>query len=208
MSRLPWPLMSALLIGCTTSETVAPAGSSSPPPLAQPQRPTPDPVDPVCTNPPPTEAPATAFREEAVREAVEDLIRWRLGETALREANAAPAALMASFHQGLPRPIACPGGRWAYAPPAVSAAVRTADGWVRWRGEAREGYAPAVSAEIDRILADPAFWREPAFDRPTCTDAGAQRLIARSGTHGAVRQQSCSGGGLTRRLHQLVINGG
>lgn len=148
------------------------------------------------------------FSAEAVREIVRGHVRSRLGERVLRDADAAPAAVLAKFHHGLPRPIRCPDGSWIYHGPRVSAAIRRDLGWAVWRAGGWRPLADASSAEIDRLLADPAFWREADYEPPTCTDAGAQRLVARHAGREAVRQQSCGGRGPTGRLYALAAGAG
>ena len=89
----------------------------------------------------------------------------------------------------------------------ANALVRTGGGWSGWKSGAPNPLGAAAAVEIERILADPAFWREEDFVRPTCTDAGARRLFVRRGAHQTVRQQSCGGVGLTGRLFDLVLAG-
>ena len=147
------------------------------------------------------------FNADAVREIVRSQIRARFGADALREIDAAPSALIATFHQGLPRPIPCPDGSWSYEGPAVSAAIRRDGAWAARRDGSWRAVSAVSSAEIDRLLADTAFWREADYDPPTCTDSGARRLVIRHGGRETVRQQSCGGRGLTARLFQLVLAG-
>ena len=147
------------------------------------------------------------FNAAAVREIVRGHVRARFGAAALADMDAAPAALMATFHQGLPRPIQCPDGSWTYEGPSVGAARRLDSGWIAWRHGGWRELPAATSGEIDRLLADPALWREPDYDPPSCTDVGAQRLVIRHGGRETVRQQGCGGSGLTDRLSELVLGG-
>jgi hypothetical protein len=149
----------------------------------------------------------TGFDPVQIRAAVECHVRIRHGAGIVSEANSAASSLMATAHQGLPRPIRRPDGSWDYQAPMIKAAVRGRTGWQTWRGGVLRPLPAASSAEIDSILSDPAFWAEPARVPPTCTDAGAQRLVVRHAGRQTVRQQSCGPSGLTGRLFALAIAG-
>jgi hypothetical protein len=111
-------------------------------------------------------------------------------------------------HEGLPRPpVQQPDGSWRHPPPPANAVVRTSTGWIGWSGPRRQPVSAARAAELDRILADAAFWAEAPYHPPDCTDAGAQRMVVRHAGRTAVRHQSCSGSGLTRRLFELAFGG-
>ena len=134
-------------------------------------------------------------------------VEARLGREAVAATLAAPASVMVTFHQGLPRPIQRPDGSFGYEGPGAGAAHRTSQGWVGWSGGSRRLLPAAASAELDSILAGQAFWGEPDFVRPGCTDAGARRMVVRHVARRTVRQQSCGGIGLTGRLFDLVFAG-
>lgn len=151
--------------------------------------------------------PLAGFDAAEVRRSVETHVAARLGAEAVRLAGASSSSVMVTHHQGLPRPVQNADGSWGYEPPGANALVRGAAGWSGWAGTAQRPVAAARAAEIDRILADPAFWAEPAYIRPTCTDAGARRMVVRHAGRIAVRQQGCGGEGLTNRLWELVYGG-
>jgi len=178
------------------------AGASRNPPPAER-------VEPAGTRraPPPLEPGIAGFSADHVREWTARHVEYRLGPEALRLASSAATSVMVTHHQGLPRPVQNPDGSWGYEPPGANAMVRGPAGWTGWAGEESRAVAPARAAEIDRILADPAFWAEPDFVPPTCTDAGARRLIVRHRGRTAARQQGCGGTGLTGRLWELVYGG-
>ncbi|HEX9933501.1 MAG TPA: hypothetical protein VGB08_11720 [Allosphingosinicella sp.] len=202
----------AFLLLAAAGCTAAPAPEAAPPPELEPEpeRPLPQqrPVTPDRPRgPPPVDPPFSGFSPPAIRDSVEWLVAWRLGEEALRLARAAPTSIMVTSHQGLPRPVQNPDGSWGYEPPGANAMVRGSGGWTGWVGTERRPVSVGRAAEIDRILADRAFWTEPDEVPPTCTDAGARRLVIRHQGRLTVRQQSCGSTGLTGRLWELVYGG-
>lgn len=200
-----------VLAGCTASVADPPTSSGRTAGTAQPvatetQRAgtetQPSGEDP---GPPPVDPPFAGYSAAAVRDSVERLVAWRFGEEALRLARSAPSSILVTHHQGLPRPVRQPDGSWGYEPPGVNAIVRGGAGWSGWSGRTPRAVAAARAAEIDRILADPAFWAEPDHVAPTCTDAGARRMVVRHRGRTAVRQQGCGGQGITNRLWELAF---
>ncbi|HEY0012754.1 MAG TPA: hypothetical protein VGB79_07865 [Allosphingosinicella sp.] len=170
------------------------------------------PVAGIEATPPPAAArdaaePVPGFDPQQVRQEVEQHVAARLGPEAARLAAAASASLMATHHQGFPRPIPNAHGSVSFEGPGANAMVRGTGGWAGWSGTAQRPVASARTAEIDRILSEPAFWAEPDYAAPGCTDAGARRLVVRLAARTAVRQQSCGGTGLTGRLWELVFAG-
>jgi hypothetical protein len=170
------------------------------------------PAPPTGTSPsgspsPCQEAAMPGFDEAAIRAAVLCDVAARLGSEALAEIRSAPSSVLVTFHQGLPRPVQRSDGSWTYEGPYVNAAIRVGGAWIGWRGANRQPLGSALSAEIDRILSDPAFWREPAYVPPACTDAGARRLVVAHDGRNVVRQQSCGGTGLSGRLFRIVLGG-
>ena len=149
----------------------------------------------------------SGFNADHVREWTERYVEYRLGPEALRLVRSAATSIMATHHQGLPRPVQNADGSWGYEPPGANAMLRGSAGWTGWAGAERRPVSPAKAAEIDRILADRTFWAEPDHVRPTCTDAGARRLVIRHAARMTVRQQSCGRVGLTGRLWELVYGG-
>lgn len=183
------PLVLVLaLAGCT-----AVGDSAAPPQTVQP--------------PPALDLPMAGFNAAAVGEAVEADASARLGAEAVRLAAAAPASILVTHHQGLPRPVQNADGSWGYEPPGANAMIRGSAGWTGWVGSERRAVSAGKAAEIDRILTDPVFWAEQAYLPPTCTDAGARRLVVRHAGRLTVRQQACGGAGLTGRLWELVYSG-
>lgn len=161
----------------------------------------------MCDRHRPPEPAIPGFDAAAIRAAVETDAAARLGADAARLAAAAPSSIVVTHHQGLPRPVQNADGSWGYDPPGANAVMRTAAGWTGWAGTERRPVSPAKAAEIERILADASFWAEPDVIPPTCTDAGARRLVVRHRGRTIVRQQSCGGVGLTGRLWELVYGG-
>jgi hypothetical protein len=100
----------------------------------------------------------------------------RFGSTLLAEARASPTHLIVKRFVGMAPPQP-PGasGDWRVIPAAALLARRTG-GWLVATGR---GWRPAnleVGAELDRVVADPAFWSEPAYT-PPCPDFGANLLL-------------------------------
>lgn len=152
--------------------------------------------------------PAAGFDAEGIAALVEQNVGERLGSEVLATARSARSSVMVLYHEGLPRPpVQQPDGSWRHPPPPANALVRTGAGWVGWSGARQQPVTAAKAVELDRILADPAFWAEAAYHPPDCTDAGAQRMVVRQAGRRAVRHQSCSGSGLTRRLFELTFGG-
>ena len=177
-----------------------------PAPVAEPDavQPARDPVRSPVLCP---ESAAPGFDAAQIAREVECHVEARLGSAPVAELRSAGSALMATYHAGLPRPVQRPDGSWTYEGPMANALLVAAGTWRGWKSGRAQPLAPAAAAEVDRILADPAFWREEAYVRPTCTDAGARRLVVRHGARRAVRQQSCGGRGLTGRLFDIVLAG-
>ena len=100
----------------------------------------------------------------------------RFGATALTEARAAPTHLVVKRFVGMAPPPP-PGAGVDWRPtPAAALLVRRAEGWrvataTGWRRADAE-----AASELDRIIADPAFWSEPAYT-PPCPDFGASLLL-------------------------------
>jgi hypothetical protein len=116
----------------------------------------------------------------------------RYGRQALGEALAASAYLIAKRFAGMaPPPPEGAGPDWV--PPTPSALLmKGPDGWMVATGG---GWRPAASdaaAELDRALADPRFWSEPAFI-PPCPDYGSSVLLLKMpGREATVRKSTCT----------------
>lgn len=115
----------------------------------------------------------------------------RFGQERLAEALAAPTHLIAKRFAGMlppPRP-----GEMTreYVPPAALM-MKTAQGWMI---ATPDGWRPAKAehaAGIDRVIADPNFWAEPATNLP-CPDYGASLLMLKvPGKPNIVRKSSCT----------------
>lgn len=128
-----------------------------------------------------------------LREVRKDLLATaadRFGQDRLAEALAAPTHLIAKRFAGmLPPP---PPGQSTpdYVPPAALM-MKSAQGWMI---AAPTGWRPAKAdqaAEIDRLIADPALWAEPATNFP-CPDYGASLLMLKiPGKATIVRKSGC-----------------
>jgi hypothetical protein len=200
-------IAATLAAGCTASPPVREAVQE--PDAARPAAARPDAAVPRA-GPQPAGAgrpdtPIAGFDARRVREEVAGHVAARLGGDAARLAAAAATSVMATHHQGFPRPIQYADGTFGYEAPGANAVVKGTAGWAGWSASAERPVAAARGTEIDRILADPAFWAEPDHVPPTCTDAGARRLVVRHAGRIAVRQQSCGGEGLTGRLWELAF---
>jgi len=76
----------------------------------------------------------------------------------------------------------------------------------QWLAATATGFRPVKpekAARIDAVLADPAFWAEPAWAQPGCTDAGGSLLMLKVPQRAQiVRQGAC---GATQRTERLVF---
>jgi hypothetical protein len=189
----------------------APEPVRQPPPEPEPERAAVRPplreIAPPTGGGPSVDPPIVGYDAGRIRGEVERHVAARLGSEALRLALGARSSIMVTHHQGMPQPVQNADGSWGYAPPGANAAFRSASGWTGWSGTAPRPVAPGRAAEIDRILADRAFWAEADHVPPTCTDSGARRMVVRHAGRTAVRQQGCGGSGLTGRLWELVFGG-
>ena len=97
-------------------------------------------------------------------------------------------------------------GRFNSGGPRVNVAVRTDGGWNGWRSGTAAPLPRDVGAEIDRLLASPAFRaepdRSPAMD---CPDSGAGLMVIRREGRLRVTRQSCLPANLVGRLLTTVI---
>jgi hypothetical protein len=131
-----------------------------------------------------------------VRKVVEEKVVERLGAEALRQAQAARTSIVASSYQG----------RFESGGPRVTVAVRGSNGWTSWKSGRPAPLAAAAGAELDRLLADPAFWREaPFYPEMDCPDAGATMMIVRHRGQERVTRQGCTPAGLLGRLEETVL---
>jgi hypothetical protein len=130
-----------------------------------------------------------------------------LGAAVADEARRAGTSVIVRRGVSLPRMIQQPDGSWKPEGPYANAAVRTSAGWVGWPGGQRSLLAPETSRELDRLLASPALWAEPALDPVTCTDAGGLMSVVRHNGRERVASQPCGTHDLTGRLAEIVMAG-
>lgn len=115
----------------------------------------------------------------------------RFGQAALADALAAPAHLIAKRFAGmLPPPP--PGETMPeYVPPAALL-MKGNGGWMVATASGWRHASADVAAEIDRVIADPAFWSEPPTNLP-CPDYGASLLLLKVPDRPeTIRKSSCT----------------
>ncbi len=160
--------------------------ASGPPPRAEP-------ADQAMARP--GEARTLGPDPELVRSDILALLERRLGRSALERAVASADHILAvgtwgEFASGTP----------------LNVLTRSPVGWRSWvTGEPRP-IPDVLGQEIDRILADPDFWRERgAFSRYADCTGGAPAMIIRIAGRERVTRQVCKPSGLTGRLTQLLL---
>ncbi len=116
----------------------------------------------------------------------------RFGRQALDQALAGPAYLIAKRFAGMSPPPP-PGAGPDWVPPTPAALLlRRPEGWRVATGDGWRPAKPDAAAELDRVLADPSFWREPAAI-PPCPDYGASLLLLKvPGRAATTRRSSCT----------------
>ena len=137
----------------------------------------------------PGDAELTRVREDLLATAAD-----RFGAAALAEARAAPTHLVVKRFVGMAPPPP-PGASADWRPtPAAALLVRRAEGWMVATGSGWRRAAAEAASELDRIIADPAFWSEPAYT-PPCPDFGASLLLLKTrGNPEMVRNSMCMSG--------------
>src|SRR5687768_17729321 len=104
----------------------------------------------------------------------------RFGAAALAEARAAPTHVLVKRFVGMaPPPPPGAGANWRPTP-AAALLVRRAVGWMVATGTGWRRAGDEAASELDQIVADPAFWSEPAYT-PPCPDFGASLLLLKIG---------------------------
>ena len=128
----------------------------------------------------------------------------RFGDGYYARAITSPTYLFAKHYVGLPPPpIAQPDGSYKYPPPPMAMLIRDASGWQVATATGYRQARPDKAAAIDAILGDKAFWAEPAWSQPGCTDAGGSLLMLKVPQRARiVRQGAC---GATQRTERLVF---
>lgn len=182
--RLLIPLAACAVAGCAT----APAG----PPPPEPDR---------------ADRGGPRWSEEETRALVERDVAALLGADVLEQARGARSSVMVRRGVSLPRMTRQPDGSWTPEPPHVAVAVRTAQGWLTVRADARFGIDPHSSRELDRLLAARGLWSEPPLAESGCTDPAGISSVVRHGGRTRVATQPCGGSGLTGRLAAIVLAG-
>lgn len=136
------------------------------------------------------------FTRADIRKQVEQKVLETLGEDALRRGRDAPTSIMAVSYQG----------RFDTGGPRANVAVRDRAGWSGWKSSRPGAMAAAAGAELDRLLQDPAFWREePFYPEMDCPDAGATMMVIWHEGRTRVTRQGCSPAGLTGRMEETVL---
>ncbi|HEX6860219.1 MAG TPA: protease complex subunit PrcB family protein [Caulobacteraceae bacterium] len=167
-----------------------------------------------CATPPPPLPPLDeradgfpAFSTADARALAETEVRQVLSEAAWAEISRAPTAVLVRRGVSLPRMTQQPDGSWKPEGPYANAAVRTAQGWIGWPGGQRSLLAPETGRELDRLLAEPALWREPALAGQGCTDPGGLTSVIRLNGHEHIATHPCGSVGLTGQVAEIVMSG-
>ena len=165
------------------------------------------PVAPIAD--PRRDAAEPRFDAAKVRADLIATARQRFGDAATDRALAAPVHLLAKHYYGLaPPPIVQPDGSYKYPDPPMALLRREKDGL--WYAATAAGWRlakPDKAAEIEALLADPAWRAEPVWAQPSCTDAGGSLLLAKPpGGAETVRQGACGAAERTERLVFLALD--
>lgn len=166
-----------------------------------PQPPAPAP-ERVLPSGPPDRQMGVAFDRRVTEQDLLWGARQRFGEAMVRRALAAPTYIFAKHYQGmLPPPPPDAGPDWRYPEPPVGMLIFENGYWLAATPEGFRQARPDKVPEIERVLADPAFWAEPEWAPPGCTDAGASLLLMRApGKPEIVRSATCGGTGRSELL--------
>ena len=140
-------------------------------------------VEPLLTLP--AEASFPLVRQDLLATAAD-----RVGPARLEEARAATTYLIVKRFAGmLPPPP--PGAVTTLPTPPAALLVKRVEGWMVATPDGWRPAAPDAAAEIDSILANAAFWNEPAYT-PPCPDFGASLLLLKvPGNTETVRNSTC-----------------
>ncbi|MDQ3145212.1 MAG: hypothetical protein M3Q57_10115 [Pseudomonadota bacterium] len=151
----------------------------------------------------PMDTPA-AFDLGEVQRDLETGARAKYGEAAVARAFAAPTSIIAKHYFGLaPPPVLQPDGSYKEREPPLALLVRENGAWMAATGSGWRKVDAAKALALETALRDAAFWAEPDYARPGCTDAGASRLVLRfPGKPVTVRQGAC---GATARTEKLIF---
>jgi hypothetical protein len=148
----------------------------------------------------------SAFDAERVRGDLETTARARFGDALTDRALASAAYLFSKHYMGLPPPpVLQPDGSYKDPEPPMAMLIRENGQWLAATATGFRAANPAKAEEIDALLADPAFWAEPAWAQPGCTDAGGSLMMLKVPRRApVVRQGAC---GATKRTERLVFLG-
>jgi hypothetical protein len=154
------------------------------------------PVAPAPETPPPPRA-SDHFTTNQIQSEVEERVQERLGADVLGAARDAATSIMANSYQG----------RFDSGGPRLAVLVRTSGGWTSWKSGRPVPLAGDMGAELDRLLRDPAMWREePFYPAMDCPDAGATMMVIRHRGGTRVTRQGCNPAGLTGKLEETVLS--
>ena len=161
---------------------VAACAGHAPDPAAPAGTPTARPLDTL-----PGDADLARVRDDLLATAAD-----RFGAAAVAEARAAPTHLVVKRFVGMaPPPPPGAGADWRPTP-AAALLVKRAEGWMVATGS---GWRPAdgeAASELDQLIADAAFWSDPAYT-PPCPDFGASLLLLKApGQSETVRNSMCT----------------
>ena len=161
-------------------------------PVAQPQA-TPEAIPP-------------GFDPERVRSDLETTARQRFGDALTDRALGSPTYLFSKHYMGLaPPPVLQPDGSYKDREPPMAMLIRENGQWLAATATGFRPAKPEAATAIDAMIADRAFWAEPAWAQPGCTDAGGSLLILKVPQRARiVRQGAC---GATQRTERLVFLG-
>ncbi len=127
--------------------------------------------------------------------------RNRLEEATIRRALAADSYIFAKYYPGMmpPPPAGIPHD-WKPKFPFVL--LFKEDGrWLAATAGGMRAANPAAIAKVEAALSDAAFWKQPSWTPPRCTDAGASLLLIKvQGRSETLRRGSCGETELTQRL--------
>jgi hypothetical protein len=148
------------------------------------------------------------FDPASVRADLEKTARERFGGALTDTALRSEAFLLAKHYHGLPLPPKVrPDGRYAYPDPPFAMLLRRKGQWHAAREGGFAALAPDKGRALDAALAESAFWKEPAYVAPGCTDAGSSLLWLKMPNRPLlVRQGSCGGTELSQRVIFLALD--
>lgn len=154
-------------------------------------------------------AEGPAFDAEKTRRDLESSARTQHGDALVEQALAAPAFLIAKRYAGmLPPPPPDAGPDYRYPDPPAFVLVRPERQWLAaQKGGGFVAVGADRAARLDAALADPAFWKEPAWAPPGCTDAGASLIwLKLPGRPPQVRSGTCGETERTERLVSILLD--